>query len=542
MLAGESHLPVTFNVASRPVGILLLTATSTGALSPGIRPLSTFVLETSSNPPHNPPPTQPAIMSTSQDPSRRAARLQGIFREVISGKRPVRSPHDGQLFLEAVRGQHSPSQCVEVLVSSTSGLDAVRDAVRADLSVPFILSHTLPFLRYLADPSIKTLVDGQLLRQVLLVVTNPPTVLNALMGLFNSRQIPEDALYPFAWLTLELISLPPEAPVDVAKVVECVSDGQQFLKCQDHTTRELGYKIQKVAQIRCSPSQGAQPGGPGGRHDNDFAQFRQIRIYPTTDEFLSTQPPYYQTSAEVFGTEIEERPRVHLDNQFRLLREDMLAELREDIQVATGKKKGKRSALVLGSLVPVGIDVGDATMKRYRRCTLLLACHSGPPWLQGQDVAARRKMLKDQPSLLKHQAFGVLRRNNEILGFAFVNRDIDNLAMSPPIVSLQFTDHDGLRRALKSKVDTALRQGISMASERFSCSMLGNPGTGMSPFVRRCSRTMLRIHLVHRQNHGGACVRQAPHGPLCHSRLVLQRDYWSLAGKYRGVRLQRPRR
>jgi hypothetical protein len=32
--------------------------------------------------------------------------------------------------------------------------------------------------------------------------------------------------------------------------------------------------------------------------------------------------------------------------------------------------------------------------------------------------------------------------------------------------------------AVKSKVDTALRQGVSMASERFSCSMLGNPGTG----------------------------------------------------------------
>jgi hypothetical protein len=32
--------------------------------------------------------------------------------------------------------------------------------------------------------------------------------------------------------------------------------------------------------------------------------------------------------------------------------------------------------------------------------------------------------------------------------------------------------------SIKAKVDTALRQGISMASERFSCSMLGNPGTG----------------------------------------------------------------
>jgi hypothetical protein len=37
--------------------------------------------------------------------------------------------------------------------------------------------------------------------------------------------------------------------------------------------------------------------------------------------------------------------------------------------------------------------------------------------------------------------------------------------------------------AVKSKVDTALRQGVSMASERFSCSMLGNPGTGTPPLL-----------------------------------------------------------
>lgn len=31
---------------------------------------------------------------------------------------------------------------------------------------------------------------------------------------------------------------------------------------------------------------------------------------------------------------------------------------------------------------------------------------------------------------------------------------------------------------IKSKVDTAVRQGISLSKDRYSCSMLGNPGTG----------------------------------------------------------------
>ena len=34
--------------------------------------------------------------------------------------------------------------------------------------------------------------------------------------------------------------------------------------------------------------------------------------------------------------------------------------------------------------------------------------------------------------------------------------------------------------SIKTKVDTALRQGTSLLNERFNVAMLGNPGTGMS--------------------------------------------------------------
>ncbi|KAK4124691.1 P-loop containing nucleoside triphosphate hydrolase protein [Parathielavia appendiculata] len=386
-------------------------------------------------------------MPSSQD-LRRAARLHGVFRDMISGKRTVCSPQDAQLFLEAVRCQSSPSQCVELLVSSSSGMAAMRDAVRADLSPQFILSHILPFLRYLADPRVKALVDGQLLEQTILVVSHPPTVLNALTNLFTSRQLPDHSLYPFAWLVLELLSLRPEAHVDVASLVKAASDDQQLLKAQDHATRELGYKIQKVVLIRSSPGGSDEPGGPGGRHDNDFADFRRIRIYPTSDEFLSTQLPYYRTASEILDTEVDKRPRAHLDNQFRLLREDMLAELREDIQVATGKKKGKQTALSLGQFVPTGIDIGNDTAGRYKRCALLLGCYAGLNFFEKMDPTARKKLLRDQPSFLRHQTFGVMRRGNELLGFAFVDRDVDKLAQWPPVVSLQFADDNGLRRTL----------------------------------------------------------------------------------------------
>lgn len=104
---------------------------------------------------------------------------------------------------------------------------------------------------------------------------------------------------------------------------------------------------------------------------------------------------------------------------------------------------------MLGHFVPAGIDIGDETSGKYKRCTLLLKCFSGLGILNHmQNDGARKRYLKDHASFLRHQGFGVLCREQEILGFAFVDRDIDMLAQSPPVVALQFTDDEALRRAL----------------------------------------------------------------------------------------------
>ncbi|KAL2257926.1 hypothetical protein VTK26DRAFT_8951 [Humicola hyalothermophila] len=420
-------------------------------------------------------------MASLQDSPRRAGRLRKLFQDTISGNRPVRNPQDAQLFLEAVRGQDLASRCVEILVGKPSGLDAVRDAIRSDLSLPFILSHTLPFLRYLADPGVKALVDGRLLEQMLVVVANPPTVLNKLIDLYNARQIPDDGLNAFAWLALELISLDSSVNIDVTDLVRAVTASQQFLQSKDHSTRELGYKIQKVLQIRCSTQNDDEPCGAGGRHDNDFSNFRKISIYPTTDEFLSTQTPYYRTAREVAETNVEKRAGVHLDNQFRLLREDMLAELREDLQVAMGEKKGKRTSLALGHLVPSGIDIGDESTGRYKKCTLLLRCYSGLNFLTDKEPSVRKKYLQDHANFLKHQSFGVLCRGKEIFGFASVDRDLDKLARSPPVLSLQFTDAVGLKKAL-------LALGTVPRSDGVQFILVDTPVFAYEPVLRELQR------------------------------------------------------
>ncbi|POR37531.1 NFX1-type zinc finger-containing protein 1, partial [Tolypocladium paradoxum] len=288
---------------------------------------------------------------------------------------------------------------------------------------------------------------------------SPPTLWKTLLYHFLAHRIPQEHLYPFAWLAFELVSLPPTAEVDILEDARAIVKEGTLVEAEFHETRELGYRIRHVLQIRDSPSQDpqSQAGAAGGRHDNDHANFRNIQIYPTRDEAFSKLRPYYLTAKEVLDVDLPDRARVHLDNQFRLLREDMLAELREDIQVATGIKKGKRRVFTLGELVPSGINVGETDTQKFRNCSLATQCSRGLESLQNMDVEEMAFWCLDLCAGIG-TAFGVLCRGGDIYGFAFIDRNTDLLLGSPPILSLHFTDHHGLKSALlalQTSVNTA---------------------------------------------------------------------------------------
>lgn len=380
------------------------------------------------------------------DAASRAVKLHNFFRDVLGGKRAIKTPNDARLFLEAICNQQPATVCIERICAKPNGLDAVRSAVRSDLSPDFIKSSTLVFINYLSDPAIKALVNGQLLQELLLIVVDPPTAWSAIVTLFLTRQIPEGNLRAFGWLAHEVLSFPSSVDVDLTDDLQSIVKDDGLLRSCAHETRELGYKVKHVLELKTASSLTTQSHTPGGRHDNDFADFRQILIYPTTDEFLSTATPFYRTVSEVSEIDENTRESVHLDNQYRLLREDMLAEFRSDLQIAMGKKKGNRKAMVLGNLWPIAIGHGDE--RRGKKCVVELQCHKGLEILSGKGAGEKRAFLKDHVSFLRNDAFGVLCRGENIFGFAFVERNVDQLVMDPPVVSLRFTDASSLEKAL----------------------------------------------------------------------------------------------
>lgn len=383
-----------------------------------------------------------------QGDSRRLDRLRKVFRDVTKGGQAIKTPAAARLFLEAIRANSSPAACLETVTASKAGVSAVRNSVRIESSIPFIREHVIPFIAYLADPGLKVVYNGQLLSSVLLLIVDPPLLWNNLFNSYTESRLNGEELFVFSWLCYELVSLPGKDYVAVVDDIQKAIEQKPFLESQDHRTRDMVYRTKKVLALRQSNNPNEDINGAGGRHDNDFADFREISIFPTSDEFYSKALPFYQRSGQIAAIDATRRPGAHLDNQFRLLREDMLGELREDLQVALGKKKGRKAAQILGDLRFVGIDTGDD--KRGRFCTVLFSCHSGLELLSGKPPEKRKKLLADNRRFLSHQSFGALCGDSHIVAFAFLIRDEDKLAQKDPVVSLQFTNSNALARALNA--------------------------------------------------------------------------------------------
>lgn len=379
----------------------------------------------------------------------RGTRLAVFFRNILNGNgnRKIRTANDAELFFEAARAQSAPSSCMESIVASKHGIEALQIALRVDLSVHFIQKHTLHFISYLADDQLKVLAGGHVLQRALISIANPPTLWNELVGAARNNILDAQGFQIFTWLCLELLSLPKSAELGVLADIVAISDSGKFTNASSPEARRLGYKIQHALQLRISSTGKSFDGDtPGGRHDNDFEDFRQISVYPTTDEFLSTEKPFYRRVQEVFETDMFDRPVAHLDNIYRLTREDLLGELRSDWQISQGKRRGKLSALTLGRLIPKFLDLGKD--RGRKKCSLAMSCEAGLKDLENKEPTKRKKWLKDNSNYLRHQAFGALYQGEKIFGFAFVDRDIEGLLESPPVVILRFTDDRSFKKAL----------------------------------------------------------------------------------------------
>ena len=343
--------------------------------------------------------------------------------------------------------QKDPPTCIEKIISSPVGLSSVQISLRLDLSPTFIDGPASRFLQYISHSSLKTICGGDFLRQVVLHVAQPPIFWNALVQCVREDKLGLQAQESFGWLLSELLCLDEEkrtAYVGTARdrvILRLFSESQSF------EVRRVGQRVRHILDTIDTVSYPEAQYGAGGRHDNDFADFRQVSILPTADELTSEEPPFLRVADAVDDVDqISQRQAAHVDNQFRLLRDDMLTEMRDELHIMLGKKSGRRRGFIFEGFKVVGINCGTAD--RRETWKIQLQFESDLSQLAKVAPKDRKRFFEDKKDYFKHESLVCLLVDGEIVAFPVVHRNVDLLATKPPIVTLELTDQRSTSKAL----------------------------------------------------------------------------------------------
>ncbi|KAI0841013.1 P-loop containing nucleoside triphosphate hydrolase protein [Hypoxylon sp. FL0890] len=390
-----------------------------------------------------------------QNASYRSRMLDKFFYKILEGKWRIGKLEDSRKFLESIVNRLDKPDCIERLASSTSGQDALHKSLTFNLSNEFVNTSVSDLLQFLADPALKRVCDGELLNQVLWVMVDPPLFWNSLVQHIRAKRLDAKAVEGFAWLLLQLVLLPPSQSATFRQTAESLLQDSSLEKSNSPIAEGLLQKIRALVQ-HSKPGTNADlvsDFSPGGRHDNDFVNYHDISILPTRSELHSTERPFYMQASAILEATTDNRAFNHLDNQFRLLREDMLAEMREDLKsMKSGSRKPSWKNMVIKNLTLEALD--KQAMTNDRPCTIVLKCENDILNMHGASIEDRKKELKKTPAFLRHQSFGCLMKDGVLLAFATLDRDEDRLSLLPPQLCLQV-----IGAGMLGEVFTALREG-----------------------------------------------------------------------------------
>lgn len=391
--------------------------------------------------------------------SGRAAKLSKLFNDVVNGRQDLTRSNNDR-FLEAIASAESTDLPVLLsnCFSSKDGLQRLQEAFRFDLSAKFFNGRAASLLKKLTDPKLDAIGGGTFLHPFLIALVNPPIFLNRIAQAFKDNQLTEDGQLGYVILLSKLFTL----PHDEAEKHRHLADEDFFRRVNaspNSLVRTYAAKIKHFMELSAVGNVEIHTlTGPGGRHDNDFADFRKINIVPTPDELGSREEPFLRTMESLDDPDMREtRVGAHLDNQFRLYREDMLHELREDVQVSLGIKKARRRAFVLEGLKLHDVYTEDDSFKRDPKQDarsvnfgLVFLCENDIPQLKGVKPGKdRMKHLADNKDIIRHQSLScIVVDDNEVVAFPTIYRDAALLASEKPAIVLQFDGEETLKRLL----------------------------------------------------------------------------------------------
>lgn len=383
----------------------------------------------------------------------REAKLQQRFNDVLQGKQELNS-QNGPLFLEAICVAPDTSACISKILGCSKGLSYLQMAMRYDFSPKFLNGLASKLLRRLDSSGVATAGNGSFLAPVIVAIAEPPIIWGQFLSSLRAGQLNDDGVYAFAWLLLQVVLLPDsQAPASQQQDVAHDDDVMDILLSSTVSdAKALAQKIKSLVSDTSAPAPNALQDGPGGRHDNDFVDYHDIAVLPTFDELQSKKKPFLRLSSFLDDpVTVEHRVFLHLDNQFRLLREDMVYEMRDELDIIFGRKKGKRRGFYVPALTLTDLRYKSADRngkERSCKCSLTFTCRDDFSFLKNVQSKKRKKHLEENKSVFKHQSMSCLVADGNIIAFPTIFRDEDLLAKQPPVIVLEFDDQASMENTL----------------------------------------------------------------------------------------------
>ena len=367
--------------------------------------------------------------------------------EICKTKGPaeIQTTKHAEAFLRSVCSNANPSDAVSLLVTSAHGLEALKKAVSFELTPDAINARVISLLKYLSSPELAIPSREEFVSSLFAAIQSAPFLLQKCLDALKANKLSEPHL--FAWFVFRLVASDQTLLED--HVIKQIKEA--CVQSTISTVKQYGSKMNSLAHgakyLQADPTD-----VPGGRHDNDHANFRQIQIMPTAEEIVSTASPYLVRSADLQeAVYTEEADTCYLDRQFRLLREDIVGPLREE--VANLRNLGDLDARTFArysrrtySIIRVPFVQVDSNRKGADRVFVEVPI-SDPPALNNskrdQSEPGRRKFWMEQPGILSFNCVVCVLLDMEPFCFATVCvRDVDLLKLRPSRIGLRFENSE----------------------------------------------------------------------------------------------------
>ena len=274
---------------------------------------------------------------------------RGVFTKLVKDKNAeMRSIHQAIRFLEGMDTYDSKAELLGVLQNNQdNGMARVRDMLSFINSAQDVETLLIGFLRHVfteetSRPNYRPLRDNMLIAiykvPVLLENLVARNVMNALSQssaeLLCSflRAVTKPFIEPRSSDAVRTLAraLRDRGDVDEARIL-CI-----FLLLDETEEGVKTAQLQREAvdnqpkEIACWVT---DRNPPGGRHDNDHLNYRDIRIVPTVEELSCTIKPYLPLASGE-NNFIDDPVAALLDRNFRLLREDAISSMRSSLAEA----------------------------------------------------------------------------------------------------------------------------------------------------------------------------------------------------------------